>query len=210
MNDVPNEIILQIGDYLDMKECISLSHCCKKNQILNEKVKNNMNKWNKWYDNQCEKIKKIKKIDQESYFYKLIYFIFSRQIEIEMVVNKLQLIWLNNIAICLKIESYYDKPYNMQSNCIKLVKTSNWIFQCNKTMTYDSFFRKIRRQTSKEMRKERQIIIQKWTARCIFCTKKINAYNAFFNNDIGPLCIPCIQEDDDLEITEWKNYAKLH
>ena len=29
MNDVPNEIILQIGDYLDMKECISLSYCCK-------------------------------------------------------------------------------------------------------------------------------------------------------------------------------------
>jgi hypothetical protein len=39
----------------------------------------------------------------------------------------------------------------------------------------------------------------------------VNAYNAFFHErENGPICIPCIQENNDFETLGWQNYANLH
>ena len=231
METIPIEIVPEIGKYLDMYDCISYFQCCKKNEILQYLIRDKIKKWDGWYKRQINKIKIIKKTDSyqkqyealkiitnsEYYPYqdllqKIIYFVFSRDTNLELVTNKYQAQWIEFVCTCVKIDnSYTINEFDCEQYDILLNKNSEWKFEDNKTMNYESFFRKIRRKKWKEMQKERQEKLKKWTAKCIFCTKKINAYSAFFSQSgMGPLCIPCIQDDDELEITEWQNYARLH
>lgn len=213
MNAVPAEIVSEIGKYLDMQHCIAFAKCCKKNQILNKPIQENKQKWDHWYESQTNKIKLIKIIKSSdtcgAWFDKIIrpiiYFVFSREIQLQICANKIQAQWIEFVCTCLKI----DTTYNNQ--CVTLEKKTNWTFMSNKTMTYESFSRKIRRKKWKEMQKERCMRLKKWSTNCIVCTKKLSAYTAFYNlSNYGPVCIPCIQDDDNLEMTEWQNYARLN
>lgn len=225
MDDVPVELFNEIGKYLDMQSCVAFSQCCKKNQILNEITKSNLQKWQMWYKSQVPKTKVIKNIDWyrahndiiniscipfDEIQKQIIYFVFSREVYLQLAVNEVHAQWITIICTCLKIDSVNNKGK------IELKKKSNWVFNPNKTMTYESLSRKVRRKKWQEMQKERNSRLKAWSANCIFCTKKLSAYTAFFNRDvpnskgIGPICIPCIQDDDDLEMTEWQNYARLH